>query len=166
MQLQNLADMDWPKWKPAERATLLFVIRDGRILLIRKKRGLGAGKINGPGGRIETGEDALSAAVRETREELEIVPSGIRKAGELSFQFTDGYSLFCHVFTADSFTGEPRETPEAAPLWTDLDSIPYDSMWADDRLWFPLMLSARKFQGFFIFDGDRMLDAHLDEGYT
>jgi 8-oxo-dGTP diphosphatase len=31
-------------------ATLLFAIRDNPVLCIRKKHGLGAGKINGPGG--------------------------------------------------------------------------------------------------------------------
>ena len=37
---------DWSVWKPTERGVLCFIIRDGRILLIRKKRGLGVGKIN------------------------------------------------------------------------------------------------------------------------
>ena len=66
--------VDWANWRPKEFATLLFVVRNGEILLMRKKRGLGAGKINGPGGRIEAGESSLDAAVRETREELGIVP--------------------------------------------------------------------------------------------
>ena len=37
--------MDWTDWTPRERANLCFIIKDGSILLIRKKRGLGAGKI-------------------------------------------------------------------------------------------------------------------------
>ena len=40
-------------WRPVHQATLLFVINDGNVLLIRKKRGLGAGKINGPGGKLD-----------------------------------------------------------------------------------------------------------------
>jgi len=35
---------------------LCFLLRDGEVLLIRKKRGFGAGKINGVGGRIEPSE--------------------------------------------------------------------------------------------------------------
>jgi 8-oxo-dGTP diphosphatase len=100
------------------------------------------------------------------REELCIEATGVSKAGELSFQFVDGYGLRGYVFTASDFTGEPQETAEAAPLWTDVDSIPFDRMWADDKLWFPLMLSGRKFQGFFIFDGDLMLDSRIEELYT
>jgi hypothetical protein len=30
-------------------------------------------------------------------------------------------------------------------------------MWADDRLWIPLMLDGKAFEGRFVFDGDRML---------
>ena len=61
---------DWSTWQPTLRATLLFIVRDGEILLIRKKRGLGAGKINGPGGKIDPGETARQCAVREVEEEL------------------------------------------------------------------------------------------------
>src|SRR5712672_1669473 len=42
--------MDWTNWTPRERANLCFILKDGHLLLIRKKRGLGAGKINAPGG--------------------------------------------------------------------------------------------------------------------
>src|SRR4029079_6250419 len=98
--------MDWTTWEPKERATLLFVVKDGQILLIRKKRGLGAGKINGPGGRIEPGESAIEAAVRETREELGIEAHSPKLHGELHFQFVDGYSLHCSVFVSPDCTGE------------------------------------------------------------
>lgn len=46
---------DWTGWVPRERAVLVF-LRDGdQLLLIHKKRGLGTGKVNAPGGRVETG---------------------------------------------------------------------------------------------------------------
>ena len=53
---RSFDEVPWPDWQASERATLLFVIRDGQVLLIDKKRGLGAGKVNGPGGHIEPGE--------------------------------------------------------------------------------------------------------------
>jgi 8-oxo-dGTP diphosphatase len=148
---------------PTERATLLFVREPRRILLIHKKTGLGAGKINGPGGRIEPGETEREGAIREVQEELCVTPTGVAEAGELSFQFVDGYALHGYVFTAAGFDGELCETREAAPLWTPIDSIPYDRLWADDALWFPHLLSGRRFRGFFIFDGDAMLDSRVEE---
>ena len=145
-------------------ATLVFVVRDGRILLIHKKRGLGAGKINGPGGRLEPGEAPETAAVREVEEELRVTPVGLRALGENRFQFVDGYSIHVHVFAATGCRGEPEETEEAAPLWVDVDAIPYTRMWEDDRLWLPLVLEGRSFSGRFLFDGDAMLDHAVEVG--
>lgn len=162
--LRFVRDIDWPTWKPTDVATLLFVIEGERILLIEKKRGLGAGKVNGPGGRLEPGETPIQAAIREVGEELCVVPVGVEKRGELAFQFVDGYALFCHVFSASGCEGTPEETVEATPLWTPLDAIPYERMWADDALWLPHVLAKRKFAGRFIFDGDAMLDHVLEVG--
>jgi 8-oxo-dGTP diphosphatase len=151
-------DIDWDQWSPAIRATLVFVIVDGMVLLMRKKRGLGEGKINAPGGKIEAGETAAECALREAREELGVTPMGMAFAGSLRFQFTDGLGIHCEVFRADGHEGEPVETVEGAPIWFPLDGIPYDEMWADDRLWMPGVLENRLFHGDFVFDGDRMLD--------
>ena len=158
------SEVDWARWNPTERATLLFVIRDGQVLLIHKKKGLGAGKINGPGGRLDPGETPRQAAIREVQEELLVTPTGVREAGELMFQFVDGFSIHGYVFTATDCDGEPQETGEAIPLWTPLGQIPFDRMWEDDRVWIPLMLAGRAFTGRFLFDGDRMLDYRLQEG--
>ena len=148
--------IDWEHWEPKETAVLTFIRCGGNLLLIEKKRGLGAGKINAPGGRLEIGETPEMAAVRETREEVGLTPTGLRPAGLLEFAFMDGYSLRCHVFTADGFEGTMAETDEAAPFWCAETEIPYDRMWADDQLWVPLMLDGQAFTGQFIFDGDRM----------
>lgn len=159
----RLTDIDWSTWKPTDRATLLFVVEreNSRILLIEKKRGLGAGKVNGPGGRIDPGEAPMETALREIREELCVEALFAEEMGELSFQFVDGYGLHCHVFRADACIGEPTETDEAVPLWAPLDAIPFDRMWADDRLWLPHLLEGRRFKGRFVFDGDRMVDHDL-----
>lgn len=154
-------DEFWNNWQPRERATLCFLIQDGKILLIRKKRGLGAGKINGPGGRIEPGEEPHECAVRETSEEVGLTPRNVQNRGELHFQFADGYSLHCTVFTANEYTGELMETDEALPIWTPLESIPYEEMWADDIHWLPGVVSGGTFRGYFHFDGEKMLSKHL-----
>lgn len=153
--------VDWNDWTPRDRATLLFVLDGERVLLMRKKRGLGAGKINGPGGRLHAGETPLDAAIRETQEELCVTPTGVEARGELSFQFVDGYSIHVYVFVATGFEGEPRETDEALPLWTPVAQVPYAEMWADDEVWLPGVLAGGTALGRFVFDGDRMLSQEL-----
>ena len=108
----------------------------------------------------------MHGAIREGQEELCVTPSGVREAGELHFQFIDGYALHGSVFRAGGFAGDLCETHEAAPLWTPLESIPYERMWADDILWLPIMLQGRGFRGYFIFDGDLMLDSLVEETGT
>lgn len=155
---RTVAEIDWSTWQAVDPATLLFVVRDEEILLIRKKRGLGAGKVNGPGGRLEAGEGPVDAAIREVQEELCVTPTGIRGYGELLFQFVDGYSIHVWVYRADDCQGTPQETDEAIPLWTPVDRIPFDEMWADDVVWLPQMLQGKHFHGRFIFDNDVMVD--------
>lgn len=158
----KLNDIDWTIWQAKDVATLAFVIKAGQILLIRKKRGLGAGKINGPGGRVEADESIHTCAVRETQEELGVTPLNHEKCGELQFQFVDGYSIHVHVFRATDLEGEPVETEEAIPIWAPLEDIPYHEMWEDDEIWLPHMIAGSQFHGRFIFDSDKMLDHELD----
>ncbi len=157
--------IDWTQWKPGVLATLMFIIDEagGRVLLIRKKRGLGAGKINGPGGKIDPGETSVQCAIRETQEELGVTAIDPVKHGELWFQFVDGLGLHVDVFVATKHEGEPVETDEAIPLWTSLEKLPLEEMWADDRFWLEDMLvSRRHFIGRFTFDDDTMLSSEME----
>ncbi len=152
---------DWDSFTPQERAVITFLRRDGEVLLIHKKRGLGAGKINGPGGRIEPGETAAQAAVRETREEVGIDVRLPVEHATLHFVFRHGYSLTVYVFVSERFAGAAEETDEAVPFWVPLDAIPYGRMWADDEHWLPVVLAGKYVEGRFVFDGDAMVWSDL-----
>ena len=159
--MNRLTDIDWDTWKAEVPATLVFVIRDGKILLIDKKTGLGKGKVNGPGGKVEKGESPEACAIRECGEELGITVSKLQYCGQHRFQFVDGLTIHVWVYKTTEFEGIPTESAEARPLWVPLDKIPYDKMWEDDGIWLPMLLRGERFQGRWIFDGDRMLDYEL-----
>lgn len=153
--------VDWETWRPDLEATLLFVVRRERVLLIHKKRGLGAGKLNAAGGKVDAGESPLEAAIREFEEEVRARPVDPRKVGELAFHVLEGDSILIHVFRADTVDGEPAETEEATPLWVPVDDIPYDLMWEDDRYWLPHLLEGRTFHARTVFDDDRLLGVEV-----
>ena len=156
---KTVEDVNWDIWSADITATLMFVFRDNQVLLIRKKRGLGKGKINGPGGKLEPEESLLECAIRETEEEVCITPHTISSAGELFFQFVDGLSIHCTVFRSEGCSGQPSETEEANPFWCSLDELPFDEMWEDDVTWFDFLIKKTYFTGNYIFDEERMLDA-------
>lgn len=157
----KLCDIDIKTYPFSEKAVLCFIKENDQLLLMHKKRGLGKGKINAPGGRIENGESAEEAAIRETMEEVCVTAGQLTQKAQLRFIFTDGYSLDVSVFFADSYTGKIEETDEAIPFWCPINKIPYEKMWEDDRLWLPIVLSGYSLQGNFIFDNDKMLDWEL-----
>ena len=158
----KVKDVDWDTWEPEVRATLRFVRRGDEVLLIRKKRGLGAGKINGPGGQLEPGESPLACALRETEEELLITPTQVTAAGELFFHAEDMPRIHAHLFVARSWFGTPTETDEAIPPWTHTSALPFDEMWEDDRLWLPEILAGNHVRGWFTFEGESMIDHVLE----
>ncbi|NQY66594.1 MAG: 8-oxo-dGTP diphosphatase [Flavobacteriales bacterium] len=159
--MKKVSDVNWDTWSPKETATLMFIFKNKKILLIHKKRGLGAGYYNAPGGRLEKDETTEECAIRETQEELCITPLNPSHAGTLMFQFIDGHSIHGEVYTATEFEGDPKETDEAIPIWFPEDALPYHNMWADDSIWCPKMLAGEKFIGRFIFNGKMLLDHEL-----
>ncbi|MGH8035381.1 MAG: NUDIX domain-containing protein, partial [Lysobacterales bacterium] len=96
--MTQLSDLDWSTWQAGDLATLVFVVRGDQILLINKKTGLGKGKVNGPGGKVDPGETPERCAMRECHEELGISVSNLDYCGEHRFQFFDGYSIHGWVY--------------------------------------------------------------------
>jgi 8-oxo-dGTP diphosphatase len=153
----HVARVDWNTWVPTNRAVIVYLVVQGRVLLIHKKRGLGSGKVNAPGGHIEAGETPEQTAVREYREEVGLTPEDLVLRGKLRFQFLDGMRMEGFVFLAGGFRGTLTETPEAAPFWCPVDGIPLERMWEDDYYWLPQLLRGKAIDGRFVFDGDAML---------
>lgn len=130
----------------------------------KEKQGLGNGIWNGFGGKVELGETVEDAAKREIFEEVGIKATSLEKVGQLDFEFiNDPQALEVNIFRVLSFSGEPVESDEMRPKWFNVDEIPFDNMWPDDKYWFPLFLQGKKFKGKFVFQGqDKILEHKLE----
>ncbi|HZJ40645.1 MAG TPA: 8-oxo-dGTP diphosphatase [Candidatus Saccharimonadales bacterium] len=136
-----------------KQLTLVIICQANQVLLGMKKRGFGAGRWNGFGGKVELGETIVEAAARELLEEANIVANNLEDSGILNFKFADATpDLQVHVFRVTEFSGEPLETEEMRPQWFKFEDIPYERMWADDIFWLPLLIKGEKFKGEFVFD--------------
>lgn len=135
----------------------MFIVCGDHVLLIHKKTGLGQGKINGPGGKLEFGETWLDCARREVSEELGIEVGDLEWASELRFLMSDYGDILCHAFISHAYTGEPVETREAAPFWVPVSEIPWTRMWVDDQHWLPRALLGERVLGLFSFEAEEMI---------
>ncbi|XP_029015156.1 oxidized purine nucleoside triphosphate hydrolase [Betta splendens] len=141
--------------------TLVLVVQPNRVLLGMKKRGFGAGKWNGFGGKVQPGETIECAAKRELYEESGLTADTMEKVGNIKFEFVGETELLdVHIYRADTYNGEPTESDEMRPQWFERDQIPFSQMWADDILWFPLLLQKKKFVGYFKFQGHEVILSH------
>lgn len=141
-----------------QKTTLLFLLRDNRILLAMKKRGTGQGKWNGVGGKVLAHETIEAATIRECQEEIVVRPLQLQKVAEIDFVIPSrDFHNYTYIYTTTKWKGEPQETEEMAPAWFTLETIPYDQMWADDRFWLPYLLAGRKLRASFVFDDQEQI---------
>ena len=135
--------------------TLCIIHEPERILLGMKKRGFGAGKWNGFGGKVGGDESIEAAAKREVLEECGLTVEEMHGVGKLDFTFEGGSDVLeVNIFDVTKWSGEPIESEEMKPQWFDLAAIPYSEMWADDQFWLPAMLDGKTISGAFHFAAD------------
>ncbi|MBC7441072.1 MAG: 8-oxo-dGTP diphosphatase [Ramlibacter sp.] len=129
-----------------------------QVLLGRKKKGLGLGNIVGLGGKLEPGETAVQAMVREIEEEsgLVVASSDLTPLGLLTYLFPhrEAWSQESSVFVCTEWTGTPRESDELNPEWFDVAALPVDEMWDDARHWLPGVLAGIPVRATFTFGED------------
>ena len=145
--------------------TLCLLTAHAQILLGYKKRGFGAHRWNGFGGKVKQNETIEQAAIREMKEECGITPISIKQRGVLHFHFeNDPTEIEVHLFEVLEFEGEPKETEEMLPQWFYFNEIPFDKMWPDDHLWMPYFLNGKKFEAEFFFkDYNILIDYKIRE---
>jgi 8-oxo-dGTP diphosphatase len=152
-------------------ATICFLLRGtppSDVLLGYKKRGFGAGKIVGVGGKVESGESIRVAARREVAEEcgLAVAEPQLRAMGQITFRFSakPAWNQVVHIFVATEWTGDPVESAELRPTWYPIRALPFDQMWDDSRHWLPRILAGEPTYARITFapDNETVRDVHLE----
>ena len=136
--------------------TLMILKRDNKTCLGVKQRGFGAGKLTGPGGKVEPGETPMAGAIRETEEEIGVKVLSAHKVGQIVFRNLyfkgEPETDITHVYMSEDFEGEPTETEELIPAWYDINSMPYNKMWPDDEHWMPDVFRGKTIDAYFYYN--------------
>jgi ADP-ribose pyrophosphatase YjhB (NUDIX family) len=112
------------------------IVRDGRLLLVKRKRPPEAGCWSLPGGKVDFGERVEDAIVREIAEEVGVEIVLLRSLGVVQTIGLDDQHWVSPIHLAEIVSGEPdnREpSKHDAIVWAALDQPPA-----------PLALAARE----------------------
>lgn len=108
--------------KPGISAAI--IVRDGRVLMVRRRISEGELMWQFPAGAIEPGEVAQDAAVRETDEETGLTVKALRLLGERVHPKTGRLMSYtaCEVVSGDAHVADDEELDAIA--WVSLSEIP------------------------------------------
>jgi len=139
------------RYTAMRQRTVCFLIRDNtpaEVLLGLKKRGFGAGKITGIGGKVKAGETLAAATVRELEEEtgVKTTEQELRYMGRLTFLFPSkpAWNQIVHIFNVAAWEGDPAESEEMKPEWFRVNQLPFEKMWQDASYWLPHILAKER----------------------
>ena len=105
------------------------IIRDGKVLIVRRTRPPAGGVYTLPGGGVEVGETLVEAVVREVREETALAIEPVALAGYREAIARDGDGRIERHFVVLPFAarwiaGEPRLNDELSEaVWLDPSEI-------------------------------------------
>jgi len=146
--------------------TLCYIINSqNQVLLVKKKRGFGVDKWNGPGGKVEPNESIEESLIREIKEETGLILQEKKELGFIEFVWPKSlqdWNTRCHIYFCRDFVGEPVESEECLPQWFYFDQIPYDQMWDDDKYWYPDVLRGNEIKKRFYFNEEKKVCSFED----
>jgi 8-oxo-dGTP diphosphatase len=125
---------------------LIFVTRPGEVLLIKgnPNKRIWANKYNGIGGHVEYGEDILTAANRELREETGLSGIDLVLCGNIMVDASDSMGISIFVFKGEYRSGELIESQEGQIEWIPVDKVRQLPLVEDLIVMIPKVLAFRK----------------------
>lgn len=120
-----------------QRIANLIVLREGKVLLLKKPR---RGWYVAPGGKMEPGESVYQAAIREFSEETNTIPTNPHIKGIYTMVIVDQDTeevideWMLYTFIAEGLTGDLlSENREGVLEWHPVESLKHLPMAKGDR---------------------------------
>lgn len=118
-----------------QRIANLLAVQDGQVLLLKKPR---RGWYVAPGGKMESGESIIQAAVREFQEETNVTPKNAHLKGVYTIIIKDGDTVvdewMLFTFLSHGVEGVPlKENREGTLDWHPIEDLHHLPMAEGDR---------------------------------
>lgn len=142
------------------QATLCFPVQGNEVLLAEKQKKIGAGFLNGFGGKSEPKDNSVwETNARETEEEVGIKIQEVKKVGEIIFhnlsKDPELSNIMGHIFIATKWSGTPKETNEMKKIaWYNIDELDYEKFLPGDRFFIPKILNGKLVKGTIEYNSD------------
>ena len=116
-------------YRNAKPCSSVLIVKDGRVLLGRRRNEPYKGECDIIGGFMEADELPEDAAIREAREETGLEVKIISLVGMYSGQYGEGGDPVLDIlYTGESIRGEMKPLDDISSLeWVDIDKVPLDS---------------------------------------
>ena len=153
---------------PSDRivtGSLCYVIRNGCVLLLKRRRAPHVGLWTPPGGKLVMGESPQECAIRETFVETGLVIAQPQLRAILTvvdMAFPVHWLLF--IFRADDAQGEitASDMPEGELRWIELGALQaYPRPQADCESFPSVMADGTLFQGKYVYDTPQNLRTNI-----
>ena len=148
------------------QTTLCYLEKDGAYLMlhrVKKKNDVNHDKWVGVGGKFEPGEDALTCALREVREETGLTMHTPVYRGIVDFYCDPWPAERMHLYTCTQFAGTMTDCSEGTLEWVPKQRVTALPIWEGDKIFFRLLNENRPYFSLkLVYDGDTLKQAVLD----
>ena len=148
------------------QTTLCYLEKDGAYLMlhrVKKKNDVNHDKWVGVGGKFEPGEDALSCALREVREETGLTMHAPVYRGIVDFFCDPWPAERMHLYTCTDFTGTLTDCNEGTLEWVPIPQVETLPLWQGDKLFLRLLQTEKDFFSLKLrYVGDQLVQAVRD----
>jgi len=134
-----------------------------RYLLLRRAKAPNAGRYAPVGGKLETHERPVDAAIRETREETGIDIAKPTLCGVLCETAPVDYNWLCYIYLADIPYQEPPPCDEGLLAWIEHERLAEVPLPATDLVIYDYVRRGEKFVFDAVFDAELNLLEMVDE---
>ncbi|MCS7185248.1 MAG: 8-oxo-dGTP diphosphatase [bacterium] len=140
-------------------ATLCYIFKDDKVLMIKHARGHNKGKWNGVGGKFIKNETPIECLRREVREETGLIVKSPKLKGIIIFpEFEEYNTWLVFVFVATNFIGKLKQSDEGVLKWVKWERITSLDMYEGDKIFLEWIKEKNFFVAEFRYKNKKLVD--------